>query len=209
MELWDWHKAVLHGRHRRRAQERLDRHVRLRRQSPVARYHFDDAWPPRSRSAPSRPARARCSMEEVTIVCECARAGGAVSLGDAQRARPLTRPRAADGVPVRAAARLRRRERAVHREGVMRLATARDEIMPQRDPRVRENAAYLTVLLLTRTVTPARHAARGRLRTSSRACSRPTSRSCRTSTGASTRRAHRGRRHLPDVRPRVHRRHRG
>ncbi len=30
----------------------------------------------------------------------------------------------------------------------MRLATARDEIIPQRDPRVRENEAYLTVLLL-------------------------------------------------------------
>jgi hypothetical protein len=41
----------------------------------------------------------------------------------------------------------------VHREGVMRLATARDEIMPQGDFRVRENPAYLTVLLLTRTVT--------------------------------------------------------
>ena len=42
---------------------------------------------------------------------------------------------------------------AVHREGSMRLATARDEILPQRDPRVRENEAYLTVLLLARTVT--------------------------------------------------------
>jgi hypothetical protein len=41
----------------------------------------------------------------------------------------------------------------VHREGAMRLATARDEIMPQSDFRVRENPAYLTVLLLTRTVT--------------------------------------------------------
>ena len=41
----------------------------------------------------------------------------------------------------------------VHREGVMRLATAGDEIWPQTDPRVRENAAYLSVLLLTRTVT--------------------------------------------------------
>src|SRR5215210_655903 len=41
----------------------------------------------------------------------------------------------------------------VHREGTMRLATARDEIYPQSDFRVRENAAYLTVLLLTRTVT--------------------------------------------------------
>lgn len=35
----------------------------------------------------------------------------------------------------------------------MRLATARDEILPQRDPRVRDNEAYLTVLLLARTVT--------------------------------------------------------
>jgi hypothetical protein len=41
----------------------------------------------------------------------------------------------------------------VHREGVMRLATARDEIIPQRDPRVRENEAYLTVLLLSRVIT--------------------------------------------------------
>ena len=41
----------------------------------------------------------------------------------------------------------------VHREGVMRLATARDEILPQRDPRVRDNEAYLTVLLLSRVVT--------------------------------------------------------
>lgn len=40
----------------------------------------------------------------------------------------------------------------VHRDGVMRLATARDEILPQTDPRVRENPAYLTVLLLARTV---------------------------------------------------------
>lgn len=41
---------------------------------------------------------------------------------------------------------------AVHREGVMRLATARDEIMPLRDPRVRDNEAYLTVLLLSRVI---------------------------------------------------------
>ena len=41
----------------------------------------------------------------------------------------------------------------VHREGVMRLATARDEIMPQTDPRVRQNPSYLTVILLERTVT--------------------------------------------------------
>jgi hypothetical protein len=42
---------------------------------------------------------------------------------------------------------------AVHRAGVMRLATAKDEIIPQRDPRVRENESYLTVLLLSRVIT--------------------------------------------------------
>jgi hypothetical protein len=41
----------------------------------------------------------------------------------------------------------------LHRDGVMRLATARDEILPQQDPRVRENEAYLTILLLSRVVT--------------------------------------------------------
>ena len=41
----------------------------------------------------------------------------------------------------------------VHRDGVMRLATARDELIPLRDDRVRDNPAYLTVVLLGRVVT--------------------------------------------------------
>ena len=41
----------------------------------------------------------------------------------------------------------------IHRDGVMRLATARDEIEPLRDASVRTNGAYLSVLLLARTVT--------------------------------------------------------
>ncbi|BCJ56892.1 hypothetical protein [Micromonospora endophytica] len=41
----------------------------------------------------------------------------------------------------------------VHRDGVMRLATARDELVPLRDDRVRENPAYLTVVLLSRVIT--------------------------------------------------------
>jgi hypothetical protein len=41
----------------------------------------------------------------------------------------------------------------VHRDGTMRLATARDEIEPLRDPEVRRNEAYLSVLLLARTIT--------------------------------------------------------
>jgi hypothetical protein len=42
---------------------------------------------------------------------------------------------------------------AVHRVGRMRLATARDELLPLHDDRVRENPAYLTVVLLARVVT--------------------------------------------------------
>ncbi len=41
----------------------------------------------------------------------------------------------------------------VHREGTMRLATARDEIAPLRDPRVKENEAYATVIVLARVIT--------------------------------------------------------
>ncbi|GAA3058418.1 hypothetical protein [Actinokineospora globicatena] len=40
-----------------------------------------------------------------------------------------------------------------HTAGTMRLATARDELVPLRDDRVRENPAYLTVVLLARVVT--------------------------------------------------------
>ena len=40
----------------------------------------------------------------------------------------------------------------LHRDGVMRLATAMDEIAPLRDPRVKANEAYLTVMLLSRVI---------------------------------------------------------
>ena len=41
----------------------------------------------------------------------------------------------------------------LHRDGVMRLATAADEILPFKDPRVQNNQAYLIVILLSRVVT--------------------------------------------------------
>ena len=44
-------------------------------------------------------------------------------------------------------------EGTVHHEGTMRLATARDEIEPLRAAEVRQNEAYLSVLLLSRVVT--------------------------------------------------------
>jgi hypothetical protein len=40
----------------------------------------------------------------------------------------------------------------LHRDGVMRLATAADEILPLKDPRVQSNEAYLIVILLSRVV---------------------------------------------------------
>jgi hypothetical protein len=41
----------------------------------------------------------------------------------------------------------------LHRDGVMRLARASDEIDPLRDARVQRNPAYLSVILLSRVVT--------------------------------------------------------
>lgn len=40
----------------------------------------------------------------------------------------------------------------LHKRGIMRLATAADEILPLKDPRVAQNAAYITVIILTRVI---------------------------------------------------------
>ncbi|GAA1532005.1 hypothetical protein [Nocardioides humi] len=44
-------------------------------------------------------------------------------------------------------------EGVTHRQGTMRLATARDELLPLYDARVQENAAFTTVVLLGRVIT--------------------------------------------------------
>lgn len=41
----------------------------------------------------------------------------------------------------------------LHRKGVMRLSRAIDEITPMRDPRVKSNPAYATVIILSRVIT--------------------------------------------------------
>ncbi len=41
----------------------------------------------------------------------------------------------------------------LHRQGIMRLANAKDEIAPLQDPRVQRNKAYLVVILLSRVIT--------------------------------------------------------
>ncbi|QNU66048.1 phage tail assembly protein [Ruminiclostridium herbifermentans] len=40
----------------------------------------------------------------------------------------------------------------LHKKGVMRLATAADEILPLKDQRVQQNPAYLTIILLSRVI---------------------------------------------------------
>jgi hypothetical protein len=72
----------------------------------------------------------------------------------------------------------------LHRTGAMRLATAADEILPMKDPRVQNLPAYLIVILLSRVVV--------RLGTltqinpgSSKVCSVRIWRTCRTSTTGS------------------------
>ena len=42
---------------------------------------------------------------------------------------------------------------SLHQQGIMRLATARDEVEPLQDPRVRTNDAYVSILLLSRVIT--------------------------------------------------------
>jgi hypothetical protein len=42
---------------------------------------------------------------------------------------------------------------ALHKDGMMRLATAADEILPLKDPRVKQNPAYLAVIVLSRVIT--------------------------------------------------------
>ena len=41
----------------------------------------------------------------------------------------------------------------LHRKGVMRLSRAIDEIVPLKDPRVKNNPAYATVIILARVIT--------------------------------------------------------
>lgn len=44
-------------------------------------------------------------------------------------------------------------EGTLHTKGLMRLATAADEILPQKDPRAQSNPAYLDIILFSRVVT--------------------------------------------------------
>lgn len=40
----------------------------------------------------------------------------------------------------------------LHKKGTMRLATAADEILPMRDPKVQQNPGYLSIIVLSRVI---------------------------------------------------------
>jgi len=40
----------------------------------------------------------------------------------------------------------------IHKKGIMRLATAADEILPMKDPRVQQNPGYISIILLSRVI---------------------------------------------------------
>lgn len=44
------------------------------------------------------------------------------------------------------------KEGNLHKKGVMRLATAADEIIPLKDRRIQQNPGYLTIVLLSRVI---------------------------------------------------------
>ena len=79
----------------------------------------------------------------------------------------------------------------LHRQGVMRLANAKDEIAPLQDPRVQRNQAYL-VVILSRASSPDSESWPTLTPASSRTSSPPTWPTCKTCIGASTRTAIRG-----------------
>lgn len=41
----------------------------------------------------------------------------------------------------------------LHKKGIMRLATAADEILPMKDVRVQQNQSYLSIMILSRVIT--------------------------------------------------------
>lgn len=76
----------------------------------------------------------------------------------------------------------------LHRVGIMRLATARDELLPLLDDRVKANSDYLTVVLLAGVITSLGSLQDVRWeRRSSRVSTPRISPSCRICTGGSTR----------------------
>ena len=134
------------GGPRQGAQGRHDRAARLRRARPIATYtvHAGLADQVHGRRR-SNAATNEVAVEELHALPRGLRERVASETADDARCRPsiaFTLPRGyvdATG--------------SVHREGTMRLATARDEIEPLRDAEVRQNEAYLSVLLLARVVT--------------------------------------------------------
>ena len=145
MELADWHQLVVDDA---TPLDDARRNVVIRIQNEAgedkAAFEITKAWP--CKYDPTRPERQ-------------GQRGGDRHPGALQRRHPadLNRGAGSDGVSnrnrVHAAEGLPGQRRGPAQEGVMRLATAADEILPLKDPRVKQNPAYLAVIVLSRVIT--------------------------------------------------------
>ena len=172
-----------------RPQERLDRPLRLRGHGEKARFNFLNAWPSKVDARHAAGRRQRSAARGVHDHARRDRARMSRAPCDT-----TSRARHADALRTEFAFELPRGyvdddgDDAPRRD-VMRLATARDEILPLRDPRVRDNEATSRCSCCRGSSPSSAHSARrshpGRRR---EACSLPTSRFSRISTVASTRR---------------------
>ncbi len=177
-------------------QELLARHVRaLTPGKPVARYHLENAWPRKIELARCAPA-ARGADRDRHDRLRSPAAGGRVRAAamSAVEDRPVAAVLGPGALTTTFSFTLPRgyvgRAASCTATVCMRPATRRRRDLASR--RTRGSARtrrYLSVLLLTRTVTEAPVHCRRSTATSSRTCSHPTSRSCRTSTAGSTRTA--------------------
>ena len=156
---------------RAHAQELVDRRLRLRKEGEVL-----------AGTSPTAGSQSSGPILNATATTWRSRRSRSCTRAQADQVGRPADARTPDGVQLRAPARATSTSpgRSTSRER-MRLATAADEILPLRDPRVNANQAYLVIILLSRVVTGSaawRRAAS--IRASSRACSRRTSPTSRT-----------------------------
>ena len=131
---------LVHGHHQGqdRAQERQHRPDGHRRPTEKVRWNFFDGWPTKWTARTSTPRAPRWRSRRSRSPTKDSSGRNAVIQTEHEFTLPVG---------------YQDEDGTLHRDGVMRLATAADEILPLRDPRVQANEAYLIVILLSRVIT--------------------------------------------------------
>ena len=144
VELYDWHQQWVDGDRRPRA--RTARSCCCDRQGQEkARWNFFNALARKvDRARPSTPKPTTSRSKRSSSPTKASSAHDTPT-----RRPPCSRPNSSS----RCRAAILDEDGTLHRDGVMRRATAADEILPLKDPRVQKNEAYLIVILLSRVVT--------------------------------------------------------